>query len=64
MELSASCSVIPPKEHVIESVVADRLAAWLDAHPRQAQAILAKARNAAAGRPICQRALRSPPWQA
>lgn len=36
----------------MERVVGEGLAAWLDAHPEQAKAILVKARKAASGRAI------------
>ena len=45
---------------VVESVVADRLSAWLDKHPRQAQAILGHARKAASGRAVSGFAQRLP----
>ena len=48
------------ERYCIESVVADRLSTWLDAHPTQAQAILANVRKAASGRAICDFVQRSP----
>jgi DNA gyrase subunit B len=52
--------ISPAVKPVVESVVADRLSAWLEAHPRQAQAILAHARKAASGRAVCGFAQRLP----